>query len=745
MSGTRGGFGRILAIGIALALALLLLAAKEASAGKYPVAQCGWYVGADADWADTTGGAKFRQDSWCVPPAGRDSFDGVHLKSFTRNGQATVSGTRYARWRWQAPAGTGITQVRGSWWHALHDGIEQRLGTVGAGGFDVFASASATDTTPREFVAGFATPRSAFEDRLLCARAESKWCSLEPGSWSAIRALTLTVEDDQAPGAGMNGPLAAGGWLRGLRALSFWGSDVGGGLRFGETTVDGARVDLTEYACAKASIGGEWRATRMRPCALTDSGSATVDTARFSDGPHQLRHCTTDFAGNTGCTPGQAVYMDNTPPAHPRNLGVAGGDSWHRANDFDAIWQNPDQGVASPIVGASWRVAGPGGYDTGARYTAGRGLAALADLTVPHAGTYALSVWLRDEAGNEAPSSAISVPLRFDDVPPSVAFEPMSGETPNRVIARAADVDSGPASGQVAFRRAGQASWRELPTKFERDTPVGALLTAQLPKGLAMGTYFFCADAADAAGNGASTTRLGDGGEMTVRIGRHGVNRGARGARRTRIFAQLRWRGRAQSQLTVPFGAAATLAGRLLDSRGRGIARRMLRIVSQPSRGALLTPRADSVMTGKGGSFALPLGAGPSRRISVSFPGGARLGGAVRAPLNLRVRSGVELGVSPSALHTGETAHFRGRVRSSGAPLPRRGKLVAIQYFEQATHRWRPVLVTRTDHSGHFRTAYRFRYVSGAASIRLRAAALAEERWPFAPGFSQPLTIHVTG
>ena len=45
MSGTRGGVGRIVAMGIALALALLLLAAREARAGNYSVAQCGWYVG----------------------------------------------------------------------------------------------------------------------------------------------------------------------------------------------------------------------------------------------------------------------------------------------------------------------------------------------------------------------------------------------------------------------------------------------------------------------------------------------------------------------------------------------------------------------------------------------------------------------------------------------------------------------------------------------------------------------------
>ena len=94
---------------------------------------------------------------------------------------------------------------------------------------------------------------------------------------------------------------------------------------------------------------------------------------------------------------------------------------------------------------------------------------------------------------------------------------------------------------------------------------------------------------------------------------------------------------------------------------------------------------------------------------------------------------------------TGEAVRLWGRVRTRGAPLPRRGKLVAIQYLEAATGRWRPVLVTRSDHSGHFRARYRFRYISGTARIRLRAVALAEERWPYVPGASRPLAVRVSG
>ncbi len=753
MSGTRGGLGRIVAMGIALALALLLLVAKEATAGKYSVAQCGWYVGADANWADSTGGAKFRPDGWCVPPAGQDPFDGVHLKSFTRDGQGTVSGTRYARWRWEAPPGTGIAQVRGTWWHALHDGIEQRLGVANwAGGFNVFAAAGGTDTTPREFVAGFNPAQPAFEDRLLCAKAESKWCSLDPGSWSAIRALTITVQDDLPPSAAIGGEITAGGWRRGAQTVGFAGSDVGGGVRFGETAVDGGRVNLTEYGCAKASIGGEWRATQMRPCSLAVSGSAPIDTTRFSDGPHSIHHCVIDFAANPSCTADRTFLVDNNPPAHPRELALAGGDAWRRSNDFDLSWVNPGQGPASPIGGATWRITGPAGYDSGAKFVPGHELGALKNLFVPRAGVYSVGVWLRDEAGNESASSAASLPLRFDDVPPGVAFEPAAGDAASaEVRAEISDAHSGPASGEIHYRRLDAQQWTELPAKFQRgESADRAELVARLPSDLGLGTYVFRADAVDAAGNAASSTRRSDGTQMTVRkvagdpiaaVKRaEPVQRG-----KARIFARLRWRGRSGTELTVPFRTAARLSGRLVDDDGAGLAGRTLRVTARPSRGALGRARVETLKTGAHGGFRLPLPFGTSRRIAVAFPGDARLGPAERSPLTLRVRSGVELAATPRQLRTGAIVRFSGRVRSLGAPLPRRGKLVSIQYYESAARRWRPVLVTRTDHAGRFRAGYRFRYISGSARIRVRAAVLPEERWPYAPGASRPLVLRVTG
>jgi hypothetical protein len=752
MSSTRG-LRRILAVGLGLALALTLLLAAEARAGKYAVAQCGWYIGADADWADSTGGAKFRSDGYCVPPAGADPFDGVHLKSFTRDNQGTVSGTRFARWRWVAPPGTGITQVRGTWWHALHDGMEQRVGVgTWSGGFDPFLAASTTDVTPRDFVAGFPSPMPAIEDRLLCARAESKWCSLDLGSWSGLRALTIVVEDNHSPAAGLGGDIVAGGWRRGSQNVNFWGGDTGGGIRFGETSIDGARVNLTEYGCAKAYVSSEWRGTQMRPCALGVSAGASIDTTRFSDGSHSIHHCVTDFAGNIGCTGDQTVGIDNNAPAHPRNLSVAGGDGWRRVDDFDLAWVNPDQGPASPIWGAYWRITGPNGFDSGVKFAAGRDVTAVADRFVPAPGVYAFHLWLRDEAANDNPASAIEVPLRFDDVPPAVAFEAGGPDVPEQIRAAVADAHSGPASGGISYRRLDVAEWSELPTRAQADGDGRTVLVARTPE-LAPGTYVFRADATDGAGNAASTTLRADGTQMAIRKTPPPVapSRPVTPARpapprgKTRLFARLRGgHGRGDS-LTAPFASPALLSGRLTRADGAGVAGRELRVVARPSHGALLPRSVATVLSGERGGFELRLPPGPSRRVSVSFAGDGGLEPAHRPSLDLRIRTGISLSATPLSLETGQAVRLAGRVRSRGAAVPRRGKLVAIQYLEAATRRWRPVLVTRSDHGARFRARYRFRYVSGTASIRLRATALAEERWPYAPGSSRPVTVHVSG
>jgi len=498
----------------------------------------------------------------------------------------------------------------------------------------------------------------------------------------------------------------------------------------------------------------------MRPCGTSARATHYIETRAFSDGPHTVVHCTADFAGNGACTGTHHVLVDNNPPVHPRSPRLAGGDGWRRLNNFDLTWENPDQGPASPIAGASWRVVGSAGYDTGVRFAPGRDLRSLPDLAVPAAGTYSLQLWLRDEAGNEAPGTAVTVPLRLDDVRPQVAFA--VEESAAQVMADAVDAHSGPARGQLSYRRVDVPNWTDLPTKLvSAGAPGKVHLVAPMPE-LGYGTYVFRAEGIDGAGNSASTTLRADGTQMSIRKVPPPPVEGAKAlpsaktppkpppaqvkARaKSRLFARLRGgHGRGDS-LTVPFGSPAMVSGRLTNADGAGLSGRELRIVSHPSRGALAPIEAQRVTTGAEGGFQLRLPAGPSRRVTVSFGGDDGLVPARRPGLEMRVRSGVSLRAVPRVLRTGEVLRLSGRVKSKDAPIPRRGKLVAIQYLEQAAGRWRPILVTRSDHHGRYRTHYRFRYVTGVASIRLRATALAEERWPYAPGSSPPVAVQVRG
>jgi hypothetical protein len=773
VAGTRGVVGRLAAMMLALVVVVLLLLVGEARAGFYSVAQCGWGVGADADWWDSTGGAKFRPDAGC----------GDHLKSFTRSGAGTVTGERFARWRWVAPPTTNIRAFHATWWHVLNDGFAQRIGGwPAAGDFSPFANTWWTDTTPHEISNTFTPSVPLIEDRLLCARGDNTWCALDPESWSSLRNVTLTIDDGYAPGAWITGgDLTDPGWRRGSQFVSFAGYDAGSGVRFGETTIDGGRVGLADYPCAVAAIGGELMATMMRPCLTDVSGTLTIDTARFSDGPHTLGHCTYDFAGVSACAPARAVYIDNNAPTAPVGLLVGGGEGWRRTNDFALSWTDPDQGAARPIAGAYLRIRGPGGYDSLYRnYVAGAGVAKVDGVQVPGEGEWEVWVWLRDAAANEDPTHLAGAYLRFDAEPPKVAFEGKEGDEdrspPAQIVATVADPLAGPAAGTISYRRAESQDLTELPTKLRQDGAGKASLVAPMPN-LPAGTWIFRAEASDGAGNTASTSLRADGTQMSIRVkpaqaaggggpgkggasGKDGAGKdegsGGRGvggassgpaARRakTRLFVRLRGGHGKGDALTVPFGAPALLAGRLTTAAGAGLAGRRIKVVARPSHGALAPRAVERITTGERGGFVLRLGPGTSRRISVTFPGNDSLAAAGHRSLDLRVRTGVTLEAAPGTLRTGQSVRLSGRVRSRGAPIPRRGKLVAIQYLEAETGHWRPVLVTRTDHDGRFHARYRFRYVSGSAQIRLRATALAEERWPYAPGSSPPVAVEVRG
>lgn len=718
-------------LSLILICAAVLMAPGNGLAARYTVAQCGWHVGHDATWADTSAG-KFVQSSYCQPPASADPFENVHLTSQTRNSTGGVAGNRYARWRWQAPPGTGIVTIRGQRWQVLRDGFQHQIGSATAGGsFKPFLEREDTDLVKRDFASSFSPLAASVESRLRCGKAGDKYCLDGNGVRAGVRGLTITLDDSQAPVTSISGPLTRSSWLRGSQALSFSSTDAGSGLRFGQTLVDGTIRAQTEHYCSKALIAGQWRGTRMRPCSPSAGGSHSVGTAGLSDGPHRLKQCAVDFAGNSGCQAERTFRTDNTAPSAPRRLIVAGGSEWRRSNDFTLAWSNPDQGIASPIVLSRHRVTGRR-YDSGALYSSGAGV--LGGVKVPDSGEFEVSVWLIDAAGNENAAAPAETTVRLDDVAPSGYFVEPGAERPEHLRVPVADLHSGVSGGAISYRRQGSGTWQRMATRYD---VVRKVLEADFPSDdVAAGIYEFEARVIDRAGNCFVTGRRGNGSPMILR---------APLKETTSLVARLRWKRKSGLALRVPYGKTVRITGRLTGNDGKALAGQRIRVAETPAFGARSTGSTTSATTGQDGYFSVVLPQGTSRRISVAFGGNPRQTAANAGPLELRVKGSLSFQAAPKRLKTGQRLRLRGRVQSRWAQIPGRGSLVAIQYFERASGKWRPVLVTRAGPHGKFHARYRFRYIKGSARIRLRAVLLPSQFFPFDSAASKTIKVEVKG
>ena len=548
---------------------------------------------------------------------------------------------------------------------------------------------------------------------------------------AGVRGLTITIDDSQKPSTSVSGTLAGGSWMRGTQSLKFASTDVGSGLRYGQTLVDGSIRVQTEHTCGKELIAGQWRGTRMRPCSLSAGGTHTLNTAGLGDGPHRLRQCAIDFAGNSGCMADRTIRTDNTAPAAPRQLYVAGGGAWQRTNGFDLSWLNPDQGSAAPIVVTRHRVTGPG-YDSGPVSQFGAG--PIRRLTVPVAGEYRVAVWLVDQAGNVNPAATAETMVRLDDVAPSGYFLEPGADRPEHLRVPVSDGHSGVAGGVISYRRLDGGSWRQLETKFDW---AGQTLETDFPsEDVSPGTYEFEARIYDRAGNGFVTRRRGNGSSLTLR---------APLKARTSLTARLRRGKRSGLELKVPYGGTARVTGRLIGARGRGLPGQRVRVAQAPAPGSLAAGSSIRATTGRNGYFSAVLPRGTSRRVSVGFAGTRKLTASSAGPLDLRVKGSLSLKAGPRHLKTGEKLRLRGRVHARWARRPARSSLVAIQYFEEAARRWRPVLVTKAGRNGNFHASYRFRYITGSARIRLRAVLLPSRFFPFESAASKTVRVEVEG
>jgi hypothetical protein len=298
------------------------------------------------------------------------------------------------------------------------------------------------------------------------------------------------------------------------------------------------------------------------------------------------------------------------------------------------------------------------------------------------------------------------------------------------------DEHSGPAGGVISYRRQGGDQWRDLPTRFDRDGAT-ATLSASFPSDdMPPGRYDVRTRVRDGAGNEAVSDRRRDGTRLVLK---------APLKQQTRLDARLVGPRGSGRSIRVPFGRAAKLRGRLTGDGGRGVSGRSVLVTQKPGSGSRSRRSVQLLKTGPDGGFAMKLAPGVSRRVTVSFAGDRRNSESSAGSLRLGVRGSLTFAARPLRLRTGQKVRFRGRVRPGAARHPSRGSVVAIRYFERSSRSWRPVLVARTDRFGRFRAAYRFRYITGRATIRLRASLLPAQDFPYLPADSRPVTVRVQG
>jgi len=145
--------------------------------------------------------------------------------------------------------------------------------------------------------------------------------------------------------------------------------------------------------------------------------------------------------------------------------------------------------------------------------------------------------------------------------------------------------------------------------------------------------------------------------------------------------------------------------------------------------------------TDSGGLFNFAVPPGPSRDLRVRYAGTRTILPA-SAQARLAVRGRASLRLIPRRLNNGDILLFRGRVRSAGATIPSRGKLVQVQFRDG--RRWRPaVRLARTDQHGRFHITYRFRRISSPTRITFRIVVPAEEGWAYESGSSPSRYVDV--
>ena len=406
----------------AAALAGVVFSPGGASAGEFPVVQCGgagsWF---DGQYSRLTGVNRVNVLSGCRSAA----EDRVGVYQDRRGG--SFSEAEGGHYQWRAPAGLSVVglNVRAKLKDA--NGLRAAItGRAGGSDLDLDAGLPHDGSVVEARWSNRSRPLDSFSVRLRCNRAAG--CPNRPDSVKSffeVMAVEFQVDDSRAPSLDGSGELvgaAAGGrWIGGAVNYSVAASDVGAGLSDLTTRVNGFPVQVAGPACA--GVSGS-RALAFSPCPPTAARTARLDTttAPFQEGPNRIETCASDYAGagrqpNTTCTPPVTVMVDNREPPPPVDLRTDTDGSWSPTPDVSVRWDSTGD-AGSGISSVRWNlVRASRGHQVAAGSISGS--ARSTTIRVPEPGEYLLETRFADHAGNVGSPAVARV--RFDDIAPPPA------------------------------------------------------------------------------------------------------------------------------------------------------------------------------------------------------------------------------------------------------------------------------------------------------------------------------------
>jgi hypothetical protein len=213
---------------------------------------------------------------------------------------------------------------------------------------------------------------------------------------------------------------------------------------------------------------------------------------------------------------------------------------------------------------------------------------------------------------------------------------------------------------------------------------------------------------------------------------------------RTR-FPSTRGYARQPRAMTVRYGSAPRISGRLTAGLGTPLAGEAIEVVETFAGGSDLEERVTALLTGPEGAFSLRLRPGPSRGVFARYPGTRTLARSHSSAVRIRTIAGVTFMSSASRAKVGgRPVVFSGRVKHSGAVIPRPGLDVELQFRIGSVVPWTTFRTVRAMRSGDWCFSYAFADAeSRGVTFLFRARVPPESHWPYVAGNSPARRIRV--